>query len=211
MRSMHMHIAACACTLHATPVTLNVFENLLEQFSPSLQYFRVRFSVATSASATRDGRQADLHTKMLLAVNNDAHKKKQAHPPPGPPRMPPAAAAFASAQICVFSLGLFDVARGWACSGHMHLLTSRECNLSAQGSGQGGPSGTVRQHGPISGAMRDHSASWAMVDGAGAKRGDMMRLKQKSPGDLLSAHANARGCVGHLKARRTTFLELHRE
>ena len=95
-----------------TPVALNVSKSLLEQFSPSLQYFRVRFSVATSASATRDGRQADLHTKMLLAVNNDAHKKKQAHPPPGPPRMPPAAAAFASAQICVFSLGLFDVARG---------------------------------------------------------------------------------------------------
>ena len=169
-----------------------------DRFSPSLQYLRVRFSVATSASATRDGRQADLHTKMLLAVNNDAHTQKQALPPAAPRRMPPAGAAFASAQTCVFSLGLLDVARGRDCSGRMHLLTSRECNLSAQGSGQGGPSGTVRQHGPISGAMRDHSASWAMVDGAGAKRGDMMRLKQKSPGDLLSAHANARGCVGCL-------------
>ena len=129
---------------------------------------------------------------MLLAVNNDAHTQKQALPPAAPRRMPPAGAAFASAQICVFSLGLFDVARGRACSGRLHLLTSRECSLSAQGSGQGGPLGSVRPHSPISGIMRDHSACRAMVEGckgAGAKRGDMMRLKQKSPNDLRSAHA----------------------
>ena len=187
------------------PAALNVFEILLELYSSSLQYFYTGFSLATSAWVTRDGTRAPFHAEVMLASHTNANTQKQAHPPVRPRYMLPARDAVASARIDVFFLGLFDVARRRSCSGLVHLLRSRGHKLSAQDVGHCGRLSTVRRHCPISGIMRDHSTCWAMMEGAGAKRGDMMRLKQKSPGDFLSANANARGCVGHLEARRTIF------